>query len=120
MMKNSLMILLAAAALAAGCSQAERKDLAREADQGLHKAGQALDEGVSTTRIKSALLASQKIDASHINVDTEQKTVFLRGSVKSAEQKKLAHELTNTMIEPGQKLVDELKIAANPDENRPQ
>lgn len=120
MMKNSLMILFTAAVLAAGCSQAERNDMAKEADQGMHKAGQAVDEGVSSTRIKSALMASQKIDASHINVDTEQKTVFLRGSVKSEEQKKMAHDLTNTMIEPGQKLVDELKIAATPDQKRPQ
>lgn len=131
MMKNQLMIVLAAATLAMGCSQAERNDMATKADQGMQqagqtakkemkKAGQAMDEGMSTTRIKSALLASKKLDASHINVDTAQNTVFLRGSVKTEDQKKLANDLTNTMIEPDQKLVNELKIAANPDPNRPQ
>ena len=131
MMKNQLMILLTAATLAVGCSQTERNDMANKADQGmqqagqtakteLKKAGQAMDEGMSTTRIKSALMASKKLDASNINVDTAQKTVFLRGSVKSEEQKKIANDLTNTMIEPDQKLVNELKIATNPDPNRPQ
>ena len=131
MMKTQLMILLTSAVLAVGCSQAERNDMANKADQGMReagqtakqeakKAGQAMEEGMSSTRIKSALLASQKLDASNINVDTAQKTVFLRGSVKSEEQKKIANDLTNTMIEPDQKLVNELKIAANPDPNRPQ
>lgn len=131
MMKTQLMTLLATAVLAVGCSQAERNDMAYKADenmkqagqtakQELTKAGQAMDEGVNSTRIKSALLASKKLDASYINVDTSQKTIFLRGSVKTEEQKKLANDLTNNMIGPDQKLVNELKIAANPDEHRPQ
>ncbi|MBX3169801.1 MAG: BON domain-containing protein [Candidatus Eremiobacteraeota bacterium] len=131
MMKNQWMILLTAATLALGCSQAERSDMASKADQSMQqaeqtakkevkKAGQALDEGMSSTRIKSALLASKKLDASNINVDTAQKTVFLRGSVKTEEQKKLANDLTNNLMEPDQKLVNELKIAAHPDPNRPQ
>lgn len=131
MMKNQLMILLTAATLAVGCSQAERNDMANKADQGVQqagqtakkemkKAGEAMDEGMSSTRIKSALLASKKLDASNINVDTAQKTVYLRGSVKTAEQKKLANDLTNNMMDSDQKLVNELKIAANPDSNQPQ
>ena len=131
MMKTSLIYLMLAAVLAAGCSQAERDSMTNQADRGmrqagqtvkqdLHKAGRAMDEGLSSTRIKSALMASRKIDASHINVDTVQKTVFLRGSVQTAEQKKMARDLSNTMIEPGQKLVDELKIVANSADNRPQ
>ena len=119
-MKNQLMILFASAALAVGCSQAERKDMADKADQGARKAGQAVDEGVNTTRIKTALMASKKLDASDINVDTAQKTVYLRGSVRSQEQKKIAHDLANNLIESDQKLVNELKVAANPDSTRPQ
>lgn len=126
MMKNKLMTLLAAGVLAVGCSQAERNTMAHEADQSmkaagktakqeLKQAGQAMDEGMNSTRIKSALLASKKLDASNINVDTSVKTVILRGSVKTEEQKKLANDLTNNMIAPDQKLVNELKIAANPD-----
>lgn len=121
-MKNKLFMLMVAGALALGCSPGERNDMADKADQAgqsakkeMTKAGKAMDEGMSTTRIKSALMASKKVDASNINVDTEKKTVFLRGSVKTAEQKKLARELANTMIDTDQKLVDELKISANPD-----
>ena len=117
-MKNQLTMLLVAGALAVGCSQGERNDMANKADQAgqtakkeMVKAGKAMDEGMSSTRIKSALMASKKIDASNINVDTEQKTVYLRGSVKSDEQKKLARELANTMIDTDQKLTDELKVA---------
>lgn len=131
MMKKSLIYLMFTTLLAAGCSQAERNTMANEADQNmrsarqtakrdLNKAGQAVDESLSSTRIKGALMASRKIDASHINVDTTDNTVFLRGSVKTQEQKRIAHDLTNTMIEPGQKLVDELKVAATADHNRPQ
>lgn len=120
-MMNKIAMLLMAGALAAGCSQAERNEAASKADQEIrqagqtaqkemNKAGKAMDEGMSTTRIKSALMASKKIDASNINVDTEQKTVFLRGSVKTEEQKKLARELANTMIDKDQKVVDQLKI----------
>ncbi|MBS2040426.1 BON domain-containing protein [bacterium] len=130
-MKKPLIYLMLTTILAAGCSQSERNNMANQTNQGLreasqtvkqdlHKAGRAVDEGLSSTRIKSALMASRKLDASHINVDTEKKTVYLRGSVKTQEQKKIARDLTNTMIEPGQKLVDELKIAANPDENQAQ
>lgn len=110
MMMKKLAILLLSGFLAAGCSQSERNDMANKADKEMTKAGKAVDEGMSSTRIKSALMASKKIDASNINVDTEQKTVYLRGSVKNEEQKKLARELTNTMIAGDQKLVDELKI----------
>jgi len=131
MMKSQVLIVLTSAVLAMGCSQTERNNMANKADQGLReagqtakeeakKAGQAMDEGMNTARIKSALLASKKLDASDINVDTSASTVFLRGSVKTAEQKKIANDLTNTMIEPDQKLVNELKIAAHPDPNRPQ
>ncbi len=120
MMKTQVLILLTSAVLAVGCSQTERNDMANQADQGMRQAGQTMDEGMNTARIKSALLASKKLDASDINVDTSAKTVFLRGSVKTEEQKKIANDLTNTMIEPDQKLVNELKIAANPDPNRPQ
>ncbi len=117
MMRNQLMILIATAALAPGCSQAERKDMANKADKGMQQAGQAMDEGMSSTRIKSALMASKKLNASNINVDTAQKTVFLRGSVKTKEQKKLAQDLTHNMMDPDQKLVNELKVTANPDSN---
>lgn len=131
MMKSQLIIALTTAILAVGCSPAERNDMANKADQGMQqaeqtaktgmkKAGQAVGEGVSTTRIKSALLASKKLDASHIDVDTDKKSVYLRGSVKSEEQKKIAHDLANNMMEPDQKLVNELKISASPEPNRPQ
>lgn len=120
MMKKTPIYLMVTLLLAAGCSQAERTNMAHQADQNVRKAGQALDEGLNSTRIKSALMASRKVDASHINVDSSDTTVFLRGSVKTLEQKKIAHDLTNTMIEPGQKLVDELKVAAAADDHQPQ
>jgi osmotically-inducible protein OsmY len=48
-----------------------------------------------TVDVKSALIADGRVDASNINVDTiaSSKTVVLKGSVTSAEQKALAETI---------------------------
>src|SRR5918995_4814509 len=48
--------------------------------------------GVETVDVKSALIADGRVDASNINVDTmaDTKTVVLKGTVTSQEQRKLA------------------------------
>lgn len=111
-MKKELCLTLAAALLAVGCSQAERQDLTESANRGLAKAERAVDNSVSTAKIKSALMASPKLDASKINVDSDKNVVYLRGSVPSVEQKALATRLATDMVEKNQQVVDELKVAA--------
>jgi hypothetical protein len=51
--------------------------------------------GAETVDVKSALMADGRVDASNINVDTvaSTKTVVLKGSVTTAEQKALAQKI---------------------------
>jgi len=118
-MRQHILVLAAAALLACGCSPAERKDVEQSARAGARKVEQsakegvkAVGEGLSVAKLKSELMASSKLDASHINVDLEGNTFHLRGSVPNAEQKTLANQLSNGMIARDQKVVDELKIVA--------
>ncbi len=121
-MRHQLAGLMATAILAMGCSQAEQQDMKNSAEQGIDKAGTvvaegvdkagtAVGQGVSTTKVKSTLMASPKLDASRINVDTEGSNVYLRGSVSSQEQRKLAVQLSQAMLEKDQALVDELQVS---------
>lgn len=51
--------------------------------------------GAETVDVKSALIADGRVDASNINVDTsaETKTVVLKGTVPTAEQKATAETI---------------------------
>jgi hypothetical protein len=55
----------------------------------------AVGAGMETVDVKSALLADDQIDADAIDVDTyaDTKTVVLRGSVPTAEQKARAEQI---------------------------
>ena len=115
-MRNPLGVICAGAllTLTLGCSPAERQDVKESAEKGVKTAGTVLDNGVSSTKIKSALLATPKLDASKINVDTDKTQVYLRGSVLNQEQKSLALRLATDMVGKQQHVVDELKIVSNP------
>jgi hyperosmotically inducible periplasmic protein len=72
---------------------AEAKAEGREAKDDVRRtageAGAAIDAAAETIDVKTALMSDASVDASDINVDTfrETKTVVLKGSVPSAEQK---------------------------------
>lgn len=59
------------------------------------KAAEKTAAGVETLDVKSALIADGRVDASNINVDTSAstKTVLLKGSVPTAEQRKIAESI---------------------------
>jgi osmotically-inducible protein OsmY len=83
-------IVLAALLGAAGCAntmQGAKQDTERAAE----KTGAAME----TVDVKSALIADGRVDASNINVDTSAstKTVVLKGSVPTAEQKAMAETI---------------------------
>lgn len=120
-MRYLLAGFIVSAILAMGCAQGEQQALKRSAEEGVERAGTVVSEsvdqagtalarGVSTTKVKSTLLASPKLDASKINVDTKGSTVYLRGSVSSQQQRKLAVQLAQAMLEKDQALVDELEV----------
>ena len=58
-------------------------------------AGRAGDAAFETLDVKAALIADSRIDSSDINVDTDHitKTVVLKGSVRTTDQKAIAGQI---------------------------
>ena len=92
----------------------ESQKLASSAKVEGKKLEKSVTEGVNTTKIKAALTASSKLDASHITVETVNANVYLRGSVPTADEKQLAVHIASDTIGKDQHVVDELKVEAHP------
>lgn len=114
---------LLGALLMLGCTQQETQNaeqslqkgaanVERTLQKGAKDVGKAVSTGMDTAQLKSALMASEKLDTSHINVDKEGNTFHLRGSVPDAEQKALAARIANDVVGKDEKVVDELKVGA--------
>jgi osmotically-inducible protein OsmY len=71
------------------------KTAARETGDAVKDAGRAASAAIETMDVKTALMADKRVDASHINVDTDhkQKTVTLKGEVPTAAQKATAEQI---------------------------
>lgn len=117
----SWLALALAATLAVGCSQHDQRQteaaleggaqqVGHAVKEGAKDVGQTLETGMDTAKVKSALMASEKMDASNLNVDKEGNVYYLRGSVPSEEQKALAERMTTDMIGKTDKVVNELKV----------
>jgi osmotically-inducible protein OsmY len=65
------------------------------AKEDTENATEAMAAGAETVDVKSALIADGRVDASKINVDTvaSTKTVVLKGSVPTADQKSVAEQI---------------------------
>ena len=89
-------------------ARAEVKDQARDASG-------AIKAAVETIDVKTALMADRTVDASHINVDTfhETKTVVLKGSVKTAQQRTEAARIAAAEA-PSYRIDNQLTIVPNP------
>lgn len=101
--------LLAVAAACGNTADGVKKDADNAAEKTAEAASVAADKtgevagdvkesmagGLQTGEVKSAIMADTRVSAADINVDTDQdkKTVTLRGSVKTAAEKKLAGEI---------------------------
>jgi osmotically-inducible protein OsmY len=121
---------VAVAALLTGCSSTDTQhaqESAKSFEQKASVEGKKLEssakvegkkletsaaEGVNSTKVKAALMASSKLNTSHLNVDTEGKTIYLRGSVPTAEEKTLAARIAGDTADKDQKVVDQLKVEA--------
>lgn len=78
---------------AAGDKIAEgAKDVGQAVKEGAKDVATEVDAKKQTLDVKTALMADKSIDASNINVDTDaaSKTVILKGSVPTAEQRSAA------------------------------
>ena len=80
---------------AGDAAKAKARDAASDAKRTAGDAGAALDAAKETIDVKTALMADDTVDASDINVDTfhETKTVVLKGTVPTAEQKTAAGKI---------------------------
>jgi osmotically-inducible protein OsmY len=75
------------------------------------EAGAVVAAATNTLDVKAALMADRTIDASHINVDTDAKTrtVVLKGSVPTEEQRTAAEKLAASKA-AGYKVVNDLAV----------
>jgi osmotically-inducible protein OsmY len=130
-----LLSALAATFIAAGCTQEARQEYDKAGDQAgqaaqstgdaiqkdAEVAGEAVEDaaeksaiaaaaGEMTVKVKSALLAADDLEVRDLNVDTIEKTVYLKGEVASAEAKSRAETLAKGIAGNDYKVVNELKI----------
>lgn len=84
----------------------------RGAKQDTEKAAETMAAGAETVDVKAALIADGRVDAGNINVDTvaSTKTVVLKGSVPTAEQKSAAERIAREQAK-GYTIVNQLTIA---------
>ncbi|MDE1181654.1 BON domain-containing protein [Paraburkholderia sp.] len=73
--------------------------------------GQHIDDGTITTKVKADLLAAKNVKSTHIHVKTRKGTVWLTGSVPSAEDKTAAEDVVQN-VNGVQNVKNKLKIAA--------
>lgn len=91
-----LSALVVAASLTAACA-----NTVKGAKQDTEKAVEKTAAATNTVDVKSALIADGRVDASNINVDTSAstKTVVLKGSVPTAQQKATAESIARDKAE---------------------
>jgi hyperosmotically inducible periplasmic protein len=99
--------LIVVAALSGACA-----NTVRGVKQDTEKVAEKTSAASNTVDVKSALIADGRVDASSINVDTnaETKTVVLKGTVPTAEQKTTAEAIAHDKAE-GYKIVNQLTVA---------
>lgn len=79
---RGLTVLLAVVAVLAGCQTVTGKT-----------AGQTVDDASITASVKSKLVADRAANLTRVDVDTNSGTVYLNGTVETAEQKARAEQL---------------------------
>ena len=97
-----------AATLAGGCA-----NTVKGAEKDTEKIVEKTAAATNTVDVKSALIADGRVDASNINVDTssQTKTVVLKGSVPTAQQKTLAEQIARDKAE-GYTIQNQLTVTA--------
>ncbi|RZF29355.1 MULTISPECIES: BON domain-containing protein [unclassified Paraburkholderia] len=74
--------------------------------------GQHIDDGTITTKVKADLLAAKNVKSTHIHVKTRKGTVWLTGSVPSADDKTAAEDVVQN-VKGVASVKNHLKIAAD-------
>lgn len=122
----ALGLTLSAAMLLAGCNNQDgdpndmgsnvtnemngaANDMSAAANDAQNEVGAQIDDGVITTKVKSALLADDTVKGLDINVDTSQGTVRLSGAVDSQAQIDMATQIAKS-VEGVQDVQSELTV----------
>lgn len=103
------------AALALALALPACSNTAKGVAQDSERATEKVAAGVETMDVKAALMKDGTVDASSINVDTmaATKTVVLKGSVPTAEQKAAAEKIAMREA-PGYKINNQLTVVPKP------
>jgi hyperosmotically inducible periplasmic protein len=103
----TLCACLIALAMNVGCA-----NTVRGVQQDAERATEKTVAATETVDVKSALIADSRVDASNINVDTiaSSKTVVLKGSVPSEQQRRTAEEIAREQAK-GYTITNQLTIA---------
>lgn len=108
-------------ALAVGCGNTAdgvQEDTAK-AVESTAKAAEATTDAMGgaleTASVKSAIIADPRVGAGDINVDTDEaaKTVTIKGTVTTAEQKRVAGEIAATKA-TGYTIINNLEVRRTP------
>ena len=84
--------------------------VANTARPAIKEAKEDLSDSGITLKVKTALSASDKVDASGIDIDTENRVVYLKGVVPDAGQKTVAESLAKNTVAAGVKVVNQLQV----------
>jgi len=89
----------------------DSQEAGEKAAEATANAGNAMDAGMNTADVKTALLADTRIHATDINVDTNKdtKTVTLNGTVQADSEKVLAADVARSKA-PEYTVVNNLTI----------
>ena len=100
--------LILVASLSGACA-----NTVKGAKQDTEKVVEKTAAATQTVDVKSALIADGRVDASNINVDTSAstKTVVLKGSVPTQQQKTTAEAIARDKAE-GYTITNQLSVAA--------
>lgn len=106
---TGLCALFVVAALSGGCA-----NTVKGAQKDTEKVVEKTAAATNTVDVKSALIADGRVDASNINVDTSSstKTVVLKGSVPTAQQKATAEAIARDKAE-GYTVNNQLTVVAS-------
>ena len=93
----------------------DTEKIAEKTASGASTVAEKTAAGAQTLDVKSALIADKRVDASHIDVDTnaDTKTVVLKGSVPNADQKSAAEVIARNHAK-GYTITNQLSVVANP------
>jgi osmotically-inducible protein OsmY len=80
---------------------------------GADNAGASMGAAMETADVKTALMADSRVSAGDINVDTNNdvRTVTLKGTVPTADQKRIAEEIAKVKA-PEYKIINDLTVRA--------